>query len=110
MVAEDPFIWHSPAHGNRYYAVARDVVGHFTGQKGGICLFQSADGLDWQPAERPAVLPARYQLADGGTSLTKLERPALLFIDGQPAYLFGAADGYMHAGRVSTNVQIPLAR
>ncbi|MEZ0267652.1 MAG: glycoside hydrolase family protein [Phycisphaerae bacterium] len=108
MLAEDPFIWFSKSHGNRYYAVARDVVGRFTGSAGGIALFQSDDGLDWKPAARPKVLDAQYKLADGSLSLTKLERPALLFDGETPIALFGAADGYMKAGRISCNVHIPL--
>lgn len=108
MVAEDPFIWFSKKHGNRYYAVTRDVVGTFSGFEGGICLFQSSDGLKWSAAEHPKVLEDTYALEGGGRSDTKIERPALLFEDGEATYLFGAADGYRHKGRLSTNVQIPL--
>jgi hypothetical protein len=109
MVAEDPFIWYSGKYGNRYYALIRDVVGTFTGSEGGISLFQSEDGLDWKPAVNPKVLDASYQLAGGRRSKTKLERPALLIENGEPTYLFGAADGYQPQGRISSNVQIPLA-
>ena len=65
MVAEDPFIWFSRKYGNRYYAVTRDVVGTFTGSSGGICLFQSEDGLNWKPAAQPKVLESRFALEDG---------------------------------------------
>jgi hypothetical protein len=89
MVAEDPFIWHSKKYGNRYYAVTRDVVGTFTGSSGGICLFQSDDGLDLE-TRRPS------------------ERSSILIENDDPTYLFGAADGYKKHGKISTNVQIPL--
>lgn len=109
MVAEDPFIFHSRKHGNRYYAVTRDVVGTFTGSKGGICLFQSDDGLGWKPAAHPKILGARFRLADGSNSISQLERPALLIEEGEPTHLFGASDGYLKEGRISSNIQIPLA-
>ena len=109
MLAEDPFIWFSKTYGNRYYAVARDVVGHFTGEGGGIALFQSDDGLNWRAADHPKVIGQSYAFADGTRSVTKLERPALLFEGGEPVALFGAADGYKVKGRISTNVAIPLA-
>lgn len=108
MVAEDPFIWFSPKYGNRYYAVTRDVVGTFTGASGGVCLFQSEDGLNWKPAVHPHILNKRYRLEGGGVSRTQLERPALLIENNEPTYLFGAADGYQAGGKVSSNVQIPL--
>ncbi|MCU0796556.1 MAG: glycoside hydrolase family protein [Akkermansiaceae bacterium] len=108
MVAEDPFIFHSKRYGNRYYAVTRDVVGTFTGSSGGICLFQSEDGLVWKPASRPKILEHVYDLEGGKKSGSNLERPALLIEDGEPIFLFGAADGYKKNGRISSNVQIPL--
>jgi len=108
MVAEDPFIWFSPGYGNHYYALARDVVGTFTGSVAGICLFQSADGFDWQPATFPKVLESTYLLQNGGRSTAQLERPALLIVKGEPICLFGAADGYQKAGKISSNIQIPL--
>lgn len=111
MLAEDPFIWHSARYGNRYHAIARDVVGSFTGNAGGICLFTSVDGLDWKPAVQPKVLDSRYQL-EKGVSATYLERPALLIEDGEPIYLFGAVDGYgkNRHNPLSSNMQIPLRK
>jgi hypothetical protein len=109
MVAEDPFIWFSRKYGNRYYAVARDVVGTFSGASGGLCMFQSEDGLDWKPATHPKVLGGTYPLESGKTSSTRIERPFLLIEKDEPTYLFGAADGYQKNGGVSTNVQFPIA-
>ncbi len=110
MLAEDPFIWFSHKYGRRYHAVARDAIGHFTGEKGGIALFESDDGLHWRPAARPKVLGARFIYADGTFGAKHLERPALLIQDDEPLLLFGAADGYnVVPGRPSSNVHIPLA-
>jgi len=108
MLAEDPFIWYSTRYGNRYFAVARDAVGRFTGASGGIALFESADGLQWKPADHPKVLGNQFMWADGKASSDKLERPALLLSDGVPTMLFGATDGYQKGGRISFNVHIPL--
>jgi len=108
MLAEDPFIWFSRAYGNRYYAVARDVVGKFTRVSGGIALFQSEDGLHWKPAAQPKVLENRFRWADGTLSDYKIERPALLLDGETPVALFGATDGYLVNNRISCNVHIPL--
>ena len=108
MLAEDPYIWFSRKYGNRYYAVARDVVGKFTGSSGGLALFESADGLQWKPAAQPKVLGNRFTWADGTPSNSNIERPALLFDGEEPVALFGATDGYKKNGRISCNVQIPL--
>lgn len=108
MLAEDPYIWFSKKYGNRYYAVARDVVGKFTGSSGGIALFQSDDGLRWSAAAKPKVLENRFKWADGTPSYSNVERPALLFDGETPVALFGATDGYKKNGRISCNVQIPL--
>lgn len=110
MLAEDPFIWFSRKYGRRYYAVAADVLGKFTGQKKGLALFESADGLVWRPAEHAKVLDRRFRLADGNPSPYSIERPALLIEDDEPLLLFGATDGYnVVPGRPSSNVHIPIA-
>lgn len=108
MLAEDPYIWFSEKDGGQYYALTRDVVGEFTGDVGGIALFQSADGLDWKPSPQPRALGARFAWADGTWHNDKIERPAVLFENGEPIALFGAIDGYHRGGKISTNVHIPL--
>ena len=108
MFAEDPFLWYSTRYGQRYYAIARDVVGRFTGASGGIALFQSDDGLQWKAAAHAKVLGGQFSWADGRSSISRIERPALLIGDDMPLVLFGATDGYKVQGRISSNVQIPL--
>jgi len=107
MLAEDPYVWFGAKQG-RYFAVARDVVGDFSGAAGGIALFESADGLHWQAAERPKVVGATFRWADGHDSGFRIVRPALLFRGEEPVALFGAADGYSQT-KESRNVQIPLS-
>jgi hypothetical protein len=108
MLAEDPYIWFSRNYGHRYYAVARDVVGKFTGASGGLALFESGDGLHWHAAAQPKVLGVRFTWADGTMSHQNVERPALLLDGEEPVALFGATDGYQKNGRIAFNVQIPL--
>jgi len=106
MLAEDPYIWFSRRYGNRYCAVARDVVGRFTGSAGGLALFESADGLKWEAAAHPKVLGNKFTWIDGALSRKNVERPALLLDGERPVALFGATDGYLPTP--SFNVQIPL--
>ena len=95
-------------HSEIAYAITRDVVGTFSGSAGGICLFQSENGLHWKPAARPKVLESSFLLEGGSKSIARIERPALLIENDEPTYLFGAADGYQKVDKISTNVQIPL--
>jgi len=82
---------------------------HSPARPGGLALFQSDDGLHWKPAAQPKVLANRFLWADGTLSNSNVERPALLLDDGVPIALFGATDGYKKNGKISCNVQIPLA-
>lgn len=107
MLEEDPYVWFSAKYGNRYYAIARDVVGTFSGAAGGICMFESTDGLDWREATHGKVLGNRFLRDDGTLSEKQLERPALLFENDEPIFLFGATDGY-EKHKTSRNVQIEL--
>lgn len=109
MVAEDPLIWFSSKHGSKYFSIARDVVGSFTGSKGGICLFESLDGVNWKPASNPKVLDRQFPIADGSLSEQQIERPSLLFENDEPTYLFGATDGY-RKDKPSSNVHFELLR
>jgi hypothetical protein len=108
MEAEDAFIWYSPRYGNRYYAVARDVVGTFTGVSGGLAQFQSDDGLHWTASAQPKVLGSSFTWTSGISRTTRVERPFVLLENDLPVALYGATDGYDPGGRLSFNVHIPL--
>lgn len=108
MLVEDPFIWWD-ARDRTWHGLGRDVAGRYTGDRSAIARFTSADGLRWTPAARPLFVPGAYPLAGGGRSTARLERPAVLFVDGRPAILFGAANGYAKPPGLSYNVQFPLA-
>ncbi len=103
MLAEDPFIWFQ---GGCYFAVVRDVTGRFTGDSG-LALFTSSDATSWAPAPFPKFLPRQLFRADGRPLEDKLERPWLLFSNGQPSHLFGAMglDRRRHSMNVCITIQ-----
>lgn len=104
--AEDPFVWSA---GGKYFAIVKDMGGFFTGCGRSLALFESADGLDWQPAPAPLVSTTEVLWENGVREpLEALERPQLLFDDAQnPVALLCAAavPGYER----TFNVQIPLS-
>ncbi len=106
FAAEDPYIWYGE---DRYWAIVKDRNGHFTGIKGfTLALFQSNDGINWEPAKNLLVTAPGFTWQDGSREeLVIMERPQLLFENGKPIALFCAgaktrdkANGF--------NVQIPL--
>lgn len=107
FAAEDPYIWHD---GDRYRAVVKDNAGYFTGQGYSLALFESADGLDWQPSTHVLVTsPKLVRWADGQSHpLTALERPFLYRENGRPLALFCAAADREDRDN-SFNIQIPLS-
>lgn len=105
MVAEDPFIWYQSSE-QKFYAITRDVVGKFTGESGGLALFDSRDGAEWKPSAHPKVLGSSFTWANGVRSESHVERPWLYLEDGVPRVLFGAAGEKNRA--ISYNIRIPL--
>ena len=106
FAAEDPFIWHGA---DRYWAVVKDNDGNFTHRGYSLALWESADGIDWKLSKNPFVAnPGTIRWADGHDELlTTLERPQLVFENGEPiALCCAAANNKTRDG--SFNVQIPL--
>ena len=103
FAAEDPFIW---SQNGSYWAIVKDMGGHFTQAGRSLALFSSRDGFDWQLARHPLVAPTTILWEDGTIeSLEALERPQLAFRAGLPIALLCAAQTL----RGDTfNVQIPL--
>jgi hypothetical protein len=105
FAAEDPFIWHG---GERYWAIVKDMGGHFTGAGRSLALFESGNGLDWKLSNHPLVSTTSIRHADGTfQKLDALERPQVWFHRGRPAVLLCAADEDAEHTR-TFNVQIPL--
>ena len=108
MVAEDPFIFHSVRYGKRYYAVTRDVVGTFTGRKAAsACSSPPTASIGSPPltprsSTRSFSFPTERGAPPSSSALPSSSKTA------SPTYLFGATDGYLRNGKISSNIQIPL--
>lgn len=101
--AEDPFIW---VQGERLYALVKDMKGVFTNAGTSLALFESPDGLTWQPA--PNALVSRLEInweQRGRQPVQRLERPQLYVEKGKPMVLFCAVK---ESDSVTYNVAIPL--
>ena len=106
FAAEDPCIWHGK---DRYWAVVKDNEGNFTHLGYSLALWESADGFDWKLSKHPFVTnPGSIRWSDSHKEqLTALERPQLLFENGEPIALCCASAN--NKDRDGTfNVQIPL--
>ena len=105
FAAEDPFVWRE---GKDYFAIVKDMGGHFTGMGTSLALFVSPDGFEWKPGEHLLVSTLSLKMADGSVrKLKKLERPQIWSKNGKPAILFCAAADTENLGD-SFNVAIPL--
>ena len=100
----------------KYYLLTTDNFGKNTGVFGNLILWQSEDGLQFKlkdakigmgtlfdywgtEKEREELMktPNLFVRSPSG----KLERPAVLMIDGKPAYLYAAGDVNLEGGSVS---------
>jgi hypothetical protein len=107
FAAEDPFIWRGA---DRYWAVVKDNDGNFTKRGYSLALWESADGFDWKLAKHPLVATPEIKWADGRLEKQdRLERPQLIFENGDPIALLCAAVVRKDRNE-SFNVQIPLKR
>jgi len=107
---EDPFVWQAAG---RFEMLAKDMTGGITGEKHAGIHATSANGLDWKLSDPPKAYSRRIAWDDGTTTVQGcVERPQLLFHDGQPTHLFAAtADGpggFRDATR-TWNMVLPLA-
>jgi hypothetical protein len=104
--AEDPYIW---SQDGIYFAIVKDMHGHFTGAGRSTALFISRDGIHWGPTKHPLVATTSIKLADGTTrDLEALERPQLWLDEhGRPAVLFFAAREKDH-DKLTYNVHVPV--
>jgi len=103
MIAEDPFIWN---YKGNIYAIVTDVVGLFTNKEAALALLRSKDGIQWEPAKYPKVVPHQLRFENGFVSNDKLERPCLYLEKGVPKLLFGAQG--LNKREHSVNVAVPL--
>jgi hypothetical protein len=86
---EDPFMWKTP---EGYELVVKDMSGKIVGEHHAGVHARSKDGLHWTLSEKPKAWSRTVKFDDGITqTLGQLERPFVLFENGQPTYLFAAA-------------------
>jgi hypothetical protein len=88
---EDPYVWYHQEH-QQFYAVVKDFPGKISGEKYGLALLQSPDGISWNPSPKPKFMERAVPLKNGLIIKTaRLERPQLL-IDkrGFPQVFYGA--------------------
>ncbi|MGG1516603.1 glycoside hydrolase family protein [Paenibacillus oryzisoli] len=108
---EDPFIWRTD---EGYELIAKDMEGNICGEKHGGIHAYSANGTDWTPFAQPKAYSREIRWDDGTTQVMgSLERPFLLFQDGEPTHLFAAtADGSggFEAAKETWNMVIPLRK
>ncbi len=106
---EDPFVWRDK---QGFHMMAKDMNGNVCGEKYGGLLASSQDGLHWQ-FHRNFLMYSRRILWDDGKwrEMGNLERPFLLFEDGEPICgFFATSDGknsFMDCTR-TWNMSIPL--
>ena len=106
---EDPFVWQTE---DGFEMLAKDMTGGITGEKHAGVHAVSDDGLLWRLGDSPKAYSRRVVWDDGTVTVQgSLERPQLLFHDGEPTHLFAAtADGpggFENATR-TWNMVIPL--
>ncbi len=106
--AEDPFVWYQE-NCDTYYALVKDMHGTFTNQGVSLAFFESEDGLNWHPAEKPLGSKLEVEWEDGTKEeLAKLERAQILFEDGKPVMLYCASGKIGRFPSESFNIHIPL--
>ena len=103
--AEDPFIW---VQDGTYWAIVKDINGHFTHAGKSLALFSSDDGLQWHLASNPLVSRKQVDWQGRGVQeVSRLDRPQVWFENGRPAVLFCAIVETKDYSS-SYNVHIPL--
>lgn len=99
-----------------YYLLTTDNYGRNTGAFGNLILWKSADGKMFRSSDASIALGtlfdywgteacqkellSRHEVFVRSTS-GKVERPAILKVDGRPAYLYGAGGVNLEGGEVS---------
>lgn len=107
---------HAFEYKNKYYLLTTDNLGGNTGIYGDLILWQSKSGLDFRLADAKIAMgnifdywgteedhealeniPQRFIRDLSG----KLERPAILFMDGKPAYLYAVGDVNINGNEIA---------
>ncbi|MGL4737300.1 MAG: glycosyl hydrolase family 43, partial [Cellulosilyticaceae bacterium] len=109
---EDPFIWRDAS--GQYCMIAKDMDGRSCGEAGGGIFATSSDCLDWEIHHGQLAYSKNVLWEDGVTRrMGSLERPFILFEEGEPTHMFFATSdgpGGLMACENTWNMVIPLKR
>jgi hypothetical protein len=114
---EDPFVFWN---GACYEMVCKDLSGKLTGEYHAGVHLTSPDARTWAPASQPKAWSRNVLWNDGTSTLqSNIERPFILFENGEPAWLYAATangpgprdgqPGFNFAAN-TWNMAIPLAQ
>ena len=106
---EDPYIWWN---GEQFEMIVKDMTGKVCGEPEAGIHAVSKDAVDWDLVVPAKAYSRTVKWEDGTTSVQpKLERPQLLFKDGNPTHLFAATMALDQNGNPSKSwtMVIPLA-
>lgn len=108
---EDPFVWKQKGV---YHMIAKDMNGNICGEKHAGIYADSVDGIHWKLHEGAKSYSRKVLWDDGVTRVMgSLERPNILFEDGEPSFMFFAtadgSGGFTNAAN-TWNMVIPLER
>jgi hypothetical protein len=105
---EDPYIWYQE---DRYYALVKDFQGYFAHHKHSVALFESLDGIDWNPAEHANAFDRRITWEEGEEEeLYRMERPQILLDERGRSQVLLCAVTRNEDDLDTWNVQIPLKK
>ena len=106
--AEDPYVWYDN-HRRLFYAVLKDFSGKITGDKPGLALVVSQDGIEWRVARNRNVTRKQLMFENGKVvDVANLERPQLLTDNFDRPKVLYAACRLKGSKGAAFNVQIPL--
>ncbi|MFU8849187.1 MAG: glycoside hydrolase family protein [Opitutales bacterium] len=85
---EDPDIW---KENGKYWIIAKDMEGEVTGKKGAGIILESNDAMNWKLSDPVLAHERKIDWADGSSvEYARVERPAVLVVDGQAICLYNA--------------------
>ena len=69
--AEDPYVWYHKKH-NLFFATFKDFSGKITGDKPGLAILVSKDGINWEKPENSLFMKKELFFADFALALCPL--------------------------------------
>ncbi len=109
---EDPFVWFQD---EIYWMIAKDMSGAYCEEKHATIILSSPDGSHWDMATARKLYSRHITWSDGtAQELQNIDRPALLFEEGQPTLACFAAAKFHFGGNRPDNelwiLTVPIQR